>query len=286
MTEKQTPRIYPSSSAFMVGPYVKTSSNKSCHRYISAQYHSGLSKADLYQQIPIEYAGLGALDEFRYSAKLDKEKVAYQREVPFKVEYKGAVISGRMDFVLEDGVVVEKKSTTSASVYKRAFEGGIPEASWVAQAASYLGFCKMKEARIVATYYEMSANFDAYEVVAEKVWSVQSLDGTALTVDGTLYPHSLKDLARWYAEISGHLTETSSPMVGIEKPMNVASKYESPCNFCPLKKVCEQSNSLAQVMQDVTQALLVKSEPRGFKIAHNTERRKKNRQEKEMKNGA
>lgn len=275
-----THKIYPSSSAFMVGPLVSSTSNKSCHRYLSAQVASGLSKAELHQPIPAEYAGLGALDEFRYSAKLDKEKVAYQREVPFQVEFKDSIISGRIDFVLENDVAIEKKSTTSQSVYKRAFEGGIPEPSWVAQAASYLGFCNKKEVRIVATYYELSANFDAYEVVAEREWSVTSLDGIRLTVGQEQYPHSLKDLARWYASLSDVLSKTSSAPVRIEKPMQAASKYESPCNFCPLKQMCETKDNLAWDVQELRAALTAKVLPRDFKIMHNTERRKKNRQEK------
>jgi CRISPR/Cas system-associated exonuclease Cas4 (RecB family) len=239
-----------------------------------------LSKAELHQDIPAEYAGLGALDEFRYSAKLDKEKVAYQREVPFQVEYKGTVISGRMDFVLDNDVAVEKKSTTSQSVYKRAFEGGVPEPSWVAQAASYLGFCNKKGVRIVASYYELSTNMDAYEVVAEREWSVKSLDGAALSLDGKPYSHSLKDLARWYSSVSNILSTSSSATVRIEKPMQAGSKYESPCNFCPLKEICAVKDNLAWDVQELRQALTAKPTPRGFKIMHNTERRKKNRQAK------
>lgn len=273
-------KIYPSSAAFMVGPIVSTTSNKSCHRFLSAQRASGLSKAELYQSIPAEYAGLGALDEHRYSAKLDKEKVAYQREVPFQVEYNGTVISGRIDFVLDNDVAIEKKSTTSQSVYKRAFEGGIPEPSWVAQAASYLGFCNKKEVRIVASYYELSAEMDAYEVVAERIWVVKSLDGGGLSLDGTQYPHSLKDLARWYATLSQLLSTTSAVPVRIEKPAQAGSKYESPCNFCPLKDLCAKGDNTAWELQELREALTAKSSPRGFKVAHNTERRKKNRQAK------
>lgn len=272
-------RIYPSSSAFMVGPLVKSSSHNSCLRFVSAQCLSGLSKAELFHEITAEYAALGTLDEFRYSAKLKKEGKEFQREVPFQVEYKGAVISGRMDFLL-DGLVIEKKSVTSQSIYKQVFEGGQPKTAWVAQVASYLAFLKIPAGKIVATYYELSEEFDAYQVVAEKEWDVQCLDSGCIIVNRVPFEHSLRDLARWYAEIEKTVSNPSAPQQKVCQPAN---KYESACNFCPIRSICDKGDDLAQHVQEIREKLLEKTPPKEFRIAINTKRRQDNREKKKVK---
>lgn len=262
----------------MAGPVVKTSKNSSCLRFIAAQAMSGLSKAELHQDIGAEYAALGALDEFRYSAKLDKEKTVYEREKPFQIDYKGATISGRMDFLLADGTVIEKKSVTSQSVYKRVFEGGQPETAWVAQVASYLAFLKLPQGKIVASYYELSEEFDAYVMVAEKEWTVKCLDDGRIMLGQEAYSHTLRDLARWYAEVERTL---SDPWTSNQRPYQPSNSFESACNFCPIRAVCHGNVDLAQVVQEVKDALLVKKEPNKFKIKVNTKRRQANREKKE-----
>lgn len=284
MTTSEPKRIYPSSAAFMVGSQVKTKSNKSCLRYQWAVAHSGLSKAELHQDIAAEYAGLGALDEFRYSAILDKEKVAYEREKPFKIEYKDCIISGRMDFDRADGIVVEKKSTTSQYMLKDHILTGEPDPGHAAQLVSYLAFLKREEGHLVTSYYEMNEDRNGYEVVAERKWVFKLCAGGDLTLDSTVYTHSVKDLARWYAQMQVVL---SDPWTLPPKPMQSAVPYKSPCHYCPLKAVCATQDNLgtdvAVYLESAKVALVLKPEPRGFKIEHNSARRKKNRQDKKEK---
>ncbi len=268
-------KIYPSSAAFMVGPLVKTSKNNSCHRFLWAQAHCGLTKAELRQEIPAEYQALGALDEYRYSAKMVKEGQTFEREVPFKIEFKSAVISGRQDFVLDNGVVIEKKSMTSDSGYKRVFRDGQVESSHMAQLVSYLAFLNKPEGKIVVSYYELSEKFDAYLVVDEKEFIVRTLDSGVLTVDGVEYPHTVRDLARWYATLVGCLSTTSSVPA---KPIIPASPYESPCNFCSLKELCQKNLDAASFLQESKDALRTKRTHGPVKIQVLTERRKKNKE--------
>lgn len=277
-----TTKIYPSSAAFMLGPLVLTKYNSGCHRFQWAKAHSGLSKAELHHEINAESAALGTLNEYRVAVKLNKEKVKFEREVPFKMEYKSAVMSGRQDFVLEDGTILEVKSTTSESSYKRIFVEGKPELSHMAQLVSYLAFLKQPKGRIVNTYYELELDgeLESFIAVAERVFNVECLDSGVLTVDGVPFEHSLKDLARWYAELEKCLAD---PWTLPQKPCQTASEYTSPCYYCPLKKVCDTTTDVAQFLLDSKAALLVKTPPREFKIKVLTARRKVNKEKAKEK---
>lgn len=264
----------------MAGPLVETKKPSGCLRYQWAQANVGLSKEELRHDIGAEYQALGALDEWRYAAKLEKEGIAFEREVPFKVPYKNCVISGRQDFVLEDGTIIEKKSTTSEHLYKLVFEQGQPDPAHVAQLASYLAFLKKPRGKIVVTYYELSKEFGGFEVIDEKEFIVESLDGVVLTVNTELYPKTVKDLARWYALMQSAI---STPDVLPAKPVLGPLKFKNPCSNCPLSTLCESSDDLTDVasfLHKSRQAFLEPGTPRKFKIATNTDRRKKNRDKK------
>jgi GxxExxY protein len=266
----------------MVGPLVKTTGHKSCLRFLSAQKHSNLSREELSASIAPEYQAIGHLDEWLYSAKLDKQGIKYEREKPFKIEFKGATISGRMDFVLEDGTIVEKKATTSANVYKRVFEQGIPESSHVAQLVSYLAFLKQPVGKLVVSYYEVAHDMMSYQIVAEKEFTVTTVDDSRIMLGQETYPHSVRDLARWYTLAEQNLSQDLTTGTLSQKPCQ-PGKYESPCTFCPLQKVCEESNSgttLAEYIESAIPALLDKADPKPFKIAINTLRRQANRKKK------
>lgn len=270
-------RIYPSSSAFMSGPLVKTTKHSSCLRFIAGQVLSGLTKAELHQDIAAEYAALGALDEFRYSARLKKEGQVFEREKPFQINYKSSTISGRMDFLLEDGTVIEKKSVTSQHVYKRVFEEGQPEIAWVAQVASYLAFLKLPQGKIVASYYELSEELDGYIVIAEREWTVKTLDTGCIMLGQDIYSHTLKDLARWYALAEQVLDNPTVDMQGVYQPPN---KYQSACNYCPIKKECQSGTPLAEQKEELRTALLAKPQAKEFKISVATKRRQANKEKK------
>lgn len=275
-------KIYPSSAAFMVGPLVSTEYNSGCHRFQWAQAHSGLSKEELHHEINEESAALGTLNEYRVSVKLKKDKIKFEREVPFKIDYKGTTISGRQDFVLENGEVWETKGTASESVYKQVILGGVPKASHVAQLVSYLSFLNKSKGRIVNSYYELELDgeLESFKLVAERIFIVECLDNGVLTVDGTPYSHTIRDLARWYAELEKRLAD---PWTLPQKPCHNGDKFGSPCFSCPLKKVCEQTTDVVQFLQESTRALLVKPQPKEFNIKVLTARRKKNRQDKKEK---
>lgn len=277
-----TIKIYPSSAAFMIGPLVKTDYNSGCHRFQWAQTHSGLSKAELHHEINAESAALGTLNEYRVAVKLKKDKVKFEREVPFKIAYKGAVISGRQDFVLENGEVWETKGTGSDKVYKQSILGGVPQLNHVAQLVSYLAFLKKPKGRIVNSYYELEIDgeLESYKLIAERIFIVECLDNGDLTVDGTRYDHSIRDLARWYADLEKKLAD---PWTLPQKPCQNGDKFGSPCFSCPLKKLCEKEVDVAQFLQESRQALLEPPPPKEFNIKVLTARRKKNRQDKKEK---
>lgn len=277
MTEPN--RIYPSSAAFMIGPVVKTTYNSGCHRFLWAKAYSGLNKEELHHEINAENAAIGTLNEFRVAVKLKRDKVIFEREVPFKIDYKSVIVSGRQDFVLENGEVWETKGTVSESIYKNAILGGVPERSHVAQLVSYLAFLKKPKGRIVNTYYELELDgeLESYKVVAERVFIVECLDGGVITVDTMPYQHSIQDLARWYAMLEKSLAD---PLTLPHKPCQGDSNFTSPCNYCPLKQVCESPMPLAQFLQESRTALLVKPQPKECKIKILTKRRKLNKEKK------
>ncbi len=274
-----TIKIYPSSAAFMIGPLVSSKYNSGCHRFQWAQAHSGLSKAELHHEITAESAAIGSLNEYRIAVKLKRDKVIFEREVPFKMDYSGVQISGRQDFVLENGEVWETKGTTSESVYKNAILGGVPEKSHVAQLVSYLAFLKKPKGRIVNSYYELELDGEdeSFRLVAERVFTVECLDDGCILLDHQPYEHSLRDLARWYATLAKILLD---PWTLPQKPCQSGEKYGSPCNFCPLKAVCDKTVDVADFLQESKAALLVKPQPREFKIKVLTARRKKNKQDR------
>jgi len=116
--------------------------------------------------------------------------------------------------------------------------------------------------------------------VAEREFTIECLDSNVIIVDGKEYNHTVRDLARFYALLQESLSTTST-VPG--KPALSGPQFKHACNFCPLKKVCEVDRDLAQHMHMSREALLNREPPRSFKIAHNTERRKKNRQAKKEK---
>jgi PD-(D/E)XK nuclease superfamily len=279
------PRIYPSSAAFMVGNQVKAKSNSSCLRYQWARQHCGLTKDELHRPIASEYAGLGALDEFRYSTILDKKKIVYEREKPFKIDYKDCVISGRMDFDRADGIVVEKKSTTSLYMMRDHIATGDPDPGHAAQISSYLAFLGRPEGHLVASYYEMDEDRMGFSVIAERTWVFKLSTSNELTVDNVPYAHSIKDLARWYSHMQISL---SNPCAVPARPIPSAIPYKSPCNFCPLKELCtrqgDSGTEAALYLEQAREAFLVPETPRSFKIEWNSARRKANREERTKKN--
>ena len=277
-----TIKIYPSSAAFMVGPLVKTDYNSGCHRFQWAQAHSGLSKAELHHEINAESAALGTLNEYRVAVKLKKDKVKFEREVPFKIAYKDAVISGRQDFVLENGEVWETKGTGSDKVYKQSILGGVPQLNHVAQLVSYLAFLKKPKGRIVNTYYELELDgeLESYKVVGERIFTVECLDDGCIMLDQRPYPHTIRDLARWYADLEKKLAD---PWTLPQKPCHNGDKFGSPCFSCPLKKVCEKECDVASFLLQAKEKLLIPPPPKEFNIKILTARRKVNREKKNAK---
>lgn len=276
-------KLYPSSSAFMLGGQVKTSKHTSCFRFLQAQHFSGLTKEQLHSEIAPEYAALGALDEWQFAAAMDKKGIQYKREQPFRSEFGSAVVSGRMDFVLDDGTIVEKKSTTSQNVYRRVFEQGIPEPSHMAQLVTYMALNGQESGRLVVSYWELAPDYQGFRVVEEKQFDVKTVDKTRIMLGQQEYSHTVKDLARWYAEAEKNLSQDLTTGVLAQKPCQPVSKYESPCNFCPLNKICEtgpDGMTLAYFTEAAKSALVLKPAPMGFKIMVNTERRQANREKK------
>lgn len=274
--EKQVIKIYPSSSAFMVGAAVVSDSNKSCPKYQAALALTGLRSRDLPQEVAAEYAGLGALNEARIAEKLRRAGTPFEREKPFQIAYKDGLISGRVDFQLLDGSILEIKATTSEYVYKKVFEQGEPKLSWVAQAASYVSLLKAPRCTIIASYYELTEAYDGFQIVAEKEFVV-SVDSGQILVNGVVYPYTEKDLARWYATMYKTSADPFAPAAELQQDTN---PYASPCNSCPLREPCKTRKTFSQIEDELRSSLLAPQPIRDFKIRVNTARRAKNRSKK------
>lgn len=274
-------KIYPSSAAFMTGPVVSTTKNSSCFRYIWAQEYCGLTKKEIPRDIPPEHQALGTMDEYRYFAKLEKQGQKFTREVSHKIPFKNCEISFRMDGDMEDGTILEKKSSTSDFVLKGTIEGGEPDANYVAQLVSYLTLLKRNKGLLVISYYEMDADFQGYLMLEERQFVVECLDDGVITIDSKPYPKTTKDLARWYAGVQQSL---SNPSAVPPEPAQQAMKFKSPCNTCPLKAACEEYKNttmdVAQFLLRSKEEFLTPRDPKKFKIRVLTERRQKNRDKK------
>lgn len=277
----RTFKIYPSSAAFMTGPLSSTSKSSGCFRYLWAQQYCGIPHKEIPRDIPPEHAALGALDEFRYFTKLEKEGVGFVRESRHKVPFKNCEISFRVDGEMADGSILEKKSATSEFVLKEAIEGGQPDANYVAQLVSYLTLLKRTHGRLVISYYELDANYESYLMLAERQFNVEVLDSGVILLDSAEYPKTTKDLARWYAGVQQSL---SNPSIVPPEPMQPGLKFKSPCYSCPLKKACEEYKespaTTVQYLQRAKEEFLAPRDPKKFKIKVLTERRKINREKK------
>lgn len=267
-------KIYPSSAGWMLGPLVAADSNSQCHRYMWAVANGNAPRID---SVAKGYTAIGNLSEERLAATFRRRRLKFIRGSRFKVEFKGAVISGELDFLFEtpEGpMILEAKASTSSHVLKDVIQGGAPKDAHMAQLTTYLSLQKIPDGQLHYTYYVLSPDQKSFVALAERLFIVKVLDN-AITVDGQPYKYSVRDLARWIAGAEAALTAVDKIP---NEPIRSMIAYKDACHFCPLKETCashkDQNLDPAQFLLKATEALSAPREIREFHIT--TMRKEKN----------
>lgn len=264
MSTKQQ-KIYISSAAWHNGHQVTTKYQSGCLRYVFVQAHGNPPRSS---SINPASQGLGALSEEALAAQFRRRRLKHEREVPFRQEFKGVILSGRMDFVVtrkEDQEVWENKASTSTYVLKDAIQGGQPDANYIAQLVSYLAFNKIARGYLNVNYYQLGENQKDWDCTDTRTFEIVLRDDGVILVDGNEYDKVLRDLSRWYAEA---VKVVSDPSTVPGEPRLDPIPYKNPCHFCPLQAVCKSHKDApmdsAQFLQQAVSAMSVPQPTRAF----------------------
>lgn len=224
-------RYRPSSSAFQWGDLVLTQYNSGCLRSIVLT-----QLLDYRVDIDPIYQLLGAHHEDLLAERL-KDKIA-DRELVIKAPITDNVIySGRADFILKDGTILEAKASVAKGKYKRE---RLPKQSHISQVVSYMGQLERPYAEISWGHYKAIKKMDLhgwrFELVGEAKYAVGLADNGQVVVDGERTPYFVQDqLAHMHAAANGL---ESGDWKALPRPYNWKAKFGSPCSWCPFKEKC------------------------------------------------
>lgn len=206
-----------------MGQLVMTQYNSGCLRSIVLEQQTGY-KSDI---DPI-YQLLGAHHETKVEAVLGDE--IRDREFVIKAPITDKVIySGRADFILKDGTIVEAKASLAKGKYKRE---PLPKQSHISQVVSYMLQLEQPYAQIVWGHYK--AKDGEFEFTGESLYHLELADNGQVIIDGKETPYFAQDqLAHMRAAA---VALESGDWASVPKPYNWEAKFGSPCHFCPFNK--------------------------------------------------
>ncbi len=199
--------------------------NSSCLRYLLVASKSRPP------QIDPAFMAVGAHHEDWYAAQLGSRLA--DRELVIKSEVlPGVEYSGRCDFVDTDGVVHETKGTFSASALSYVINKGKYKTSHLAQLVSYLTQLHKTQGVIAVGFYMVDED-GKYVQRAFREFKVSIQDDGSIYVDNEPSGFTVADqLAHRYQAAQALKNQTIA-----DRPLN-HNGFNSPCNFCPLKSVC------------------------------------------------
>lgn len=186
-------------------------------------------------------------------ADLKARGLAYQKEVPFKIQTgEGVEVSGRCDYLLDDEVV-EVKSTTNRRRISDAANGR-PKVEHLAQLALYLGHFRKEKGRLIYNYFEEDEQGEL--VIQTQVTVYVTVEEDEVYVNGKVTGHRASDLVDFVVGLSGYLERDELP----PRAVNATSSF-GPCNYCPLKEICG-----ATIDSEKARELIASQEPYPFSI--------------------
>lgn len=176
---------------------------------------------------------LGAHHEDILAARLSDHIV--ERELVIKAPITERVMySGRADFILKDGTILEAKASVAKTKYKRE---KLPKASHISQVVSYMLQLERDEALINWGHYKANKKMDGdwvFTLTGEAEYAVRLADNGQVMVDGAPTSYFAQDqLAHMYA--AARALE-SGDWEAVPRPYNWQAKFGSPCNYCPFNK--------------------------------------------------
>ncbi len=207
---------------------------------VMTQYNSGCLRSIVFEQLtnyksdidPI-YQLLGAHHEVQVEAALG-DKVR-DREFVIKAPITDKVIySGRADFILKDGTIIEAKASLAKGKYKRE---ALPKQSHISQVVSYMMQLEQPYAEIHWGHYKAQARLDGpytFTLTGEAKYQLGLSEQGQVIIDGTPTHYFAQDqLAHMRAAATAL---ESGDWASVPKPYNWEAKFGSPCHFCPFNK--------------------------------------------------
>lgn len=179
-------KLYPSSSAWALGRLCVTDSANACFRHILWRHVAPIPDGP-----PPELAEMGHRFEDEYFQYLTNEQpYAFHRELPFKSEISGVVVSGRLDFMVYHSkyrVPHELKASQSTKVLYGVIRKGEPKINNVAQVVNYFIHLGLDRGLLVYKYvpkYEM------------RKFKIEVDDAGKILIDGAVYQYTVQDQLR------------------------------------------------------------------------------------------
>jgi hypothetical protein len=231
-------KLYPSSSAFMIGELVVTDYDSGCLRAILLAANGART------EIPEIYMKVGAAHEDWYEEtvlKKDPRIITYATEVPIKLPIpgvEGVLYSGRMDVLAAHekvGTVIhETKGTISKNTRLAVIRKGKVKLNQLAQLVSYMIAKECTRGKLVVGYYE---DEDGSLVHQEgRDFKVEIDEDGSILIDGERYEYTV-------AHQMAHRQAAARTLVSgeiAERPANWDQKWGGPCGNCTFREVCNK----------------------------------------------
>lgn len=223
-------KIYPSSFALPVGRTTDAQYNSGCLRYL--KFKSYIPSDFPFQKFPELYRAIGVIGEERVRQLLldrypESELII---EEPFKQEVDDdTVISGRCDFLLKtDDLIVEVKTTRSASVRSSVINKGLVPNHYLGQLVTYLVAFDKTCGELLVQYVHFKKDLSALGFVG-RTFSIEIRDDI-IYIDNDETEHTVGNLLSFYEIYRDALIEDKIP------PRPITNKA---CYFCPFQAICD-----------------------------------------------
>lgn len=244
-------KLYPSSSAFACGDAVFTRYNSGCLRKIL------LNKHGIREELKSTTQQLGADNEEAYEQTLKATlpyPTTYTREEPIKSVLDNSttdpiIFSGRADFVLRNGDVVERvdelKSTQSANKRRELRAGEISPEN-LAQLVAYMVELETHAGRLLYTFYDLKKNIkENYD------FSVNIAANGTIELNRCKYEFSVHDYLR-HRELACDVLRRD--VIG-PRPYGGERPFVGACGFCPFKDRCAKADAGCSVSEFTKQGV-------------------------------
>jgi hypothetical protein len=214
-------KLYPSSAAWAWGELIVTENRQGCGRNLLWE-----NVARIVEPFPPELAAMGLAGEEKYLKHLtENQDYPFHRELPFKSEINGVVVSGRLDFLVyhdKGRIVHERKSSKSSKVLYDVIRDGKPKLNHVSQVISY--FIHLGLTKGVLSYWYQPKD-------KERNFRIEVTDDGKILIDKELYTHTVADQLA-HQVLSAEVLKTQRIL---ERPAG-----NTPCRFCVYRDRCDK----------------------------------------------